>query len=240
MKLAPITTQFDLLREKRQELNLPDPVQVAVQGRQLLVRGVAIGTALLGISLGAVVLVLLRGLMVSAELNRLSRVEAEVQLFETQLNASRTKLNGVTKVNQDLVKGLIAVRSGSALMRDLQMRVPEGVQLTAAKEEGNGYRLMGVSRDPQAFARINAFQLQLQRSPLLEPDSITLVKASREAGSAETSTLQVQAGGAPVNFQIQVKFRPAISPLAEKQILTQLGSEGLVRRLDLLQKEGLL
>jgi hypothetical protein len=45
---------------------------------------------------------------------------------------------------------------------------------------------------------------------------------------------------APVNFEIKVNFRPPISPLAEKQILTQLGSEGLVRRLDLLQKEGLL
>jgi hypothetical protein len=45
---------------------------------------------------------------------------------------------------------------------------------------------------------------------------------------------------APVNFEIQVNFRPAITPLAEKQILTQLGSDGLVRRLDLLQKEGLL
>jgi type IV pilus assembly protein PilN len=230
----PITTQFDLLREKRQELNLPDPVQLAAQGRQRLVQGVAIGTALIGISLGAVVLVFLRALMVSAEVDRLGTVEAEVQLFETQLAATRDKLKRVQKANADLVKGLIAVRSGSALMRDLQLRVPAGVQLTAATQEGNRYRLKGVSRDPQAFARINAFQLQLKRSPLVDPNAVTLVKAARAAAEANASR------SGPVSFELLVNFRPPISPLAEKQILTQLGAEGLVRRLNLLQQEGLL
>jgi type IV pilus assembly protein PilN len=230
----PLTTDFDLLREKRQELNLPDPLQVAVHSRQLLVQGVAIGAALIGISLGMAVLVLLRALMVSAEVGRLGTVEAEVQLFETQLTAARGKLNRVEKANADLVKGLIAVRSGSALMRDLQLRVPEGVQLTAATEEGNGYRLKGVSRDPQAFARINAFQLQLKRSALVDTNAVTLVKASRGVAEANTSGL------GPVSFELLINFRPPISPLAEKQILTQLGAEGLVRRLDLLQREGLL
>ena len=230
----PLTSDFDLLREKRQELNLPDPLEVAVRGRQLLVQGVAIGAALIGISLGMAVLVLLRALMVSAEVGRLGTVEAEVQLFETQLTAARGKLNRVEKANADLVKGLIAVRSGSALMRDLQLRVPEGVQLTAATEEGNGYRLKGVSRDPQAFARINAFQLQLKRSALVDTNAVTLVKASRGVAEANTSGL------GPVSFELLINFRPPISPLAEKQILTQLGAEGLVLRLDLLQREGLL
>ena len=234
MTSRPLTTDFDLLREKRQELNLPDPLQVAVHSRQLLVQGVAIGAALIGISLGMAVLVLMRALMVSAEVDRLGTVEAEVQLFETQLTAAPGKLNWVEKANADLVKGLIAVRSGSALMRDLQLRVPEGVQLTAATEEGNGYRLKGVSRDPQAFARINAFQLQLKRSALVDTNAVTLVKAARGVAEANTSGL------GPVSFELLINFRPPISPLAEKQILTQLGAEGLVRRLDLLQREGLL
>lgn len=238
MSSPSMASQFDLLREKRQELNLPEPADASIQGRRWLVQGVVIGAALVGVSLVVAVLVFLRALMVSSAIEGLGTVEAEVQLFETQLNASRTKLNGVTKANQDLVKGLLSVRSGSAVLRDLQMRVPEGIQLTSAAEEGTGYRLKGLSRDPQAFARINALQLQLKRSPLLDPNAITLVKASREVGAA--STPQAQAVVAPVNFEIQVNFRPPISPLAKKQILTQLGSEGLVRRLDLLQKEGLL
>ena len=236
MTTTSTTSQLDLLREKRQELNLPEPVAVATQGRQRLVQGVAIGAALIGLSLGVAVLVLLRALMVSAAVDRLGTVEAEVQLFETQLTSARGKLKGVENANADLVKGLIAVRSGSALMRDLQLLVPAGVQLTAATEEGAGYRLKGVSRDPQAFARINAFQLQLKRSPLLDPNGVTLVKASR--GAVETKSFA--AGSGPVSFELLVNVRPPISPPAEKRILTQLGAEGLVRRLDLLQREGLL
>ncbi|MEX0587682.1 MAG: PilN domain-containing protein [Cyanobium sp.] len=241
--ITPTSTQFDLLREKRQELNLPDPVEGAVQGRQQLVKGVAIGAALVGVSLGVAALVFLRAVMVSGSIDRLSTVEAEVQLFETQLNSARAKLKGVDKANQDLVEGLKAVRSGSAVLRDLQIRVPEGIQLTAATEEGSGYRLKGLSRDPEAFGRINAFQLQLKRSPLLDPNGVTMVKSSREAAPAAQPAGAASAAGSapgPVSFEMVVKFRPSISPAAEKQILGELGSEGLVRRLDLLQKEGLL
>ena len=133
MTPTPTTSEFDLLREKRQELNLPEPVAVAAQGRQRLVQGVAIGAALIGLSLGVAVLVLLRALMVSAAVDRLGTVEAEVQLFETQLTSARGKLKGVENANADLVKGLIAVRSGSALMRDLQLRVPAGVAASASR-----------------------------------------------------------------------------------------------------------
>jgi type IV pilus assembly protein PilN len=240
MTSTPSNTPFDLLREKRQELNLPDPVGVSVQGRQRLVQGVAIGATLIGISLGVTALVFLRSMMVTAAIDRLSTVEAEVQLFETQLTAAKTKLQGIDKANGDLVKGLIAVRSGSAVLRDLQTRVPEGIQLTAANEEGSGYRLKGSSRDPQAFARINAFQLQLKRSPLVDPNGVTMVKASRGADAASPAPATQGPVVGPVNFEMVVNFRPPISPAAEKQILTQLGAEGLVRRLDLLQKEGLL
>ena len=100
-----------------------------------------------------------------------------------------------------------------------------------------------MSRDPQAFARINALQLQLKRSPLVDPNAVTLVKAARAAAEANASSLPANAaalGPAPVGFELLVNFRPPISPLAEKQILTQLGAEGLVRRLNLLQREGLL
>ena len=145
MSSTPMASQFDLLREKRQELNLPEPAEASIQGRRWLVQGVVIGAALVGVSLGVGVLVFLRALMVSSAIEDLSNVEAEVQLFETLLSARRAKLNGVTKANQDLVKGLLSVRSGSVVLRDLQMRVPEGIQLTSAVAEGTGYRLKGLS-----------------------------------------------------------------------------------------------
>ena len=232
MSSPSMASQFDLLREKRQELNLPEPAEASIQGRRWLVQGVVIGAALVGVSLVVAVLVFLRALMVSSAIEGLGTVEAEVQLFETQLNASRTKLNGVTKANQDLVKGLLSVRSGSAVLRDLQMRVPEGIHLTSAAEEGTGYRLKGLSRDPQAFARINALQLQMAYSPMFQPDSVKVLKVSREGGTAGVVPGQV-------SFELSSGFKP-LDPRAQLKQLQRLGATGMARRLEILQAAGVL
>jgi hypothetical protein len=65
-----------------------------------------------------------------------------------------------------------------------------------------------------------------------------LKKAAREQPQGQ----QAPAGAStrPVSFELVLAFRPTIQPLAEKQILEQLGSEGLAQRLALLHKEGLL
>ena len=55
-----ITTPYDLLREKRQALGLPEPADDARQTRDLLLKGAAIGAALLGLALGVAGLVILR------------------------------------------------------------------------------------------------------------------------------------------------------------------------------------
>ena len=43
-----------------------------------------------------------------------------------------------------------------------------------------------------------------------------------------------------MSFELNLRFRPAIDPAGEKQILEQLGADGLAQRLALLQREGLL
>jgi type IV pilus assembly protein PilN len=142
----------------------------------------------------------------------------------------------VQAANQALAQGLLSVRSGSALLRDLQLRVPRGVQLTEVKQQdgGQGLLLKGVAVGRQPFALINALQLELKRSPLLDPNRINLTKASRGKADAQPGS------GRDVDFEITTRFRPPIQPLGEKQILQQLGADGLARRLDLLQREGLL
>lgn len=231
------STPYDLLREKRQALGLPEPAEDARLTRDLLLKGSAIGAALLGLALGVAGLVLLRRGMLTAEIDSLASVEADVQQFETRLRDEQARVGTVQAANQALVQGLLSVRSGSALLRDLQMRVPRGVQLTEVKQQegGQGMLLKGVAVGRQPFALINALQLELKRSPLLDTNSIRLTKASREKADAQTP-----ASGRAVEFEITTRFRPPIQPVAEKKILEQLGAVGLARRLDLLQREDLL
>ena len=231
------STPFDLLHEKRQALGLPEPVEEARQTRDSLLKGAVIGSALVGLALGLAGLVLLRRGMLTAEIDNLSSVEADVKTFESRLQAEQARLGTVKAANQALVQGLLSVRSGSAVLRDLQLRVPRGIQLTDVKqgEGGRTLQLKGVAVGRQPFALINALQLELKRSPLFDPNRVTLTRAAREEADAQ------QAGsGRDVTFEITVQFRPAIQPLAEKQILEQLGANGLAQRLALLQREQLL
>lgn len=230
-------TPFDLLHEKRQALGLPEPVLEARQTRDTLFKGALIGSALVGLALGLAGLVLLRREVLSSDIGNLSSVEADVKAFEARLQAEQARLGTVKAANQALVQGLLSVRSGSAVLRDLQLRVPRGIQLTEVKQGEGGQALLikGVAVGRQPFVLINALQLELKRSPLLVPTRVTLVKASREPADPQ------QAGpGRDVSFEISGRFRPAIQPLAEKQILEQLGAAGLAQRLALLQREELL
>jgi type IV pilus assembly protein PilN len=232
-----IATPFDLLREKRQALGLPEPVEDARQSREILLKGAAIGAALFGLALGMAGLVLLRRGMVTTEIDSIAAVEADVERFETRLRADQERLGTLQAANQALVQGLLSVRSGSALLRDLQLRVPRGVQLTEVKEQagGKGLQIKGVAVGRQPFGLINALQLELKRSPLFDPNRVSLRRASR----AEASNQQA-AGSRDVSFELTVEFRPAINPLAEQKILAELGATGLAQRLALLQREELL
>jgi type IV pilus assembly protein PilN len=231
-------TPFDLLREKREELGLLEPAEASALTRETLLKGVVIGAALLGVSLGIAALLALRSTMQASRLEKLETVEAEVEQFETRLQGERTRLTQLNSANQELVKGLIGARSGSALMRDLQLRVPQGIQLTEATEQGTALTLKGTARDPQAFERINALQLDLKRSPLVDPNQVRLVKGTRQLQTARSGG---QASSANVvDFELVLGFRPDIPPAAEKAILEELGSDGLARRLSLLEQEGVL
>ena len=231
-------TPFDLLQEKREELGLLEPAEASALTRETLLKGVVIGAALLGLSLGIAALLALRSTMQASRLEKLATVEAEVEQFETRLQGERAKLTQLNSANQVLVKGLIGTRSGSALMRDLQLRVPQGIQLTEATEQGTALTIKGKARDPHAFERINALQLDLKRSPLVDPNQVRLVKGSRQLQAASSAGEASSAD--TVDFELVVGFRPDIPPAAEKAILEELGSDGLARRLDLLDQEGVL
>ena len=85
--------------------------------------------------------------------------------------------------------------------------------------------IKGESRGTNAFERINALDLNLEALPDLQPDGTTVVKA------------QVDKQGR-IGFSLEAKLDPAMKPTPDH--LRGLGAEGLARRLELLQGEGVL
>ncbi|MEB3326077.1 MAG: PilN domain-containing protein, partial [Synechococcus sp.] len=175
---------LDLLRERRRELGLAEPQELLARQRGQLVRGcgwamlLVGGVALLG------VLLTVRAQSVLASLDREALVEAKVAELEQALNGRNKSLEQLSSANRNLASALVAIRSGSALMRDLQLRVPQGVRLREVKILADSLEIKGEARDPLSFARINALQLQLARSPLLDPQGVVLTQAERIRGEA--------------------------------------------------------
>jgi type IV pilus assembly protein PilN len=223
---------MDLLRERRRELGLLEVEQVRLTQRRALFLG-GLGGAALVVLVGLVGVALqLRQQWVSAGLERATLVEAKVTSLENDLLARRAQVQKLATANRNLAKALAATPSGAALMRELQLRVPEGIQLTAMKPAGaTGITLEGLAQGSAAFVRINALLLELERSALLrEP---RLEKASRNPADAKEAPGQVV-------FAIRATLADLASAPALASSLRDLGADGQLRRLLLLRQERLL
>lgn len=232
------TPVLDLLREQRREIGQQPIASVLAERRALLLQGTTIGAVLLGVVMGITALVYLRHQMVKAQMGQLNAVESQAAALRQQLAQRQKGLATIVDINRQLSGALSNVRPTSALMSDLQLRTPEGVQLVSADASSN-LLVKGVARDPMAFARINALQLELGRSPLLDQAGITLSKLERKDPPGRTGPGQSLSSASPVHFEITGRFAQ-LSATQLEQILRRLGSSGMARRLELLQKEGLL
>jgi type IV pilus assembly protein PilN len=234
---------LDLLRERRKELGQESMVSALLDRRPLLLRGALIGAVVLGAAVGATALVFLRFQYVRMQTAQLNRFEAESTQLQAEMTASKAKLDQLTATTRSLTNGLTTLRTSSALLADLQLRTPEGIQIRSAEAEGANLVLKGQALDPLAFARINALQLELSRSPLLNPKGVALVKLERvppsEAPTAQAGTAVPTPAPAMVRFELSGPFA-TLPPARQLSVMRQLGSEGMVRRLQLLQAEGLI
>jgi type IV pilus assembly protein PilN len=224
-----LESDWDLLRHRRLERGLP-AVESLAPARGLLARGALLGGGLCAAALVMWALVLVRQGQVDQQLQGLRGIPAQVQALEARALTQRRQLSGLKRSNEALAKGLVAVSSGSALLAQLAAVTPEGVQLTEVQVQGGALKLKGVAVDPQAFRRVNALSLLLAQSPLFEASGVAVVKLSRDGskGAAEPVSWELTAGFAKLPVTRQV------------QLLRQLGADGMVQRLLILQRAGLL
>ncbi len=251
-KATGLVPPLDLLRERRQQLDI-QPLSGVLELRPGLIRrGLMIGGLLLGGALGV-------NAMLFAVQQSLRGRQTELQGFQqeaTQLRESIQRqgsaLQGLRGANQQLVKRLSDVRSTSALLADLQLRVPEGVQLTKVQLLGsNAIQLEGLARDPVGFGRVNAMELMLRRSPLFQASGVTIDKVERVP--AKEFEIRPQEGTTPgaavkstrvvIPSAVIFSLKATLSPLPPGKlvgVMDSLKAEGMARRLELLQQEGLL
>lgn len=231
---API---LDLLRERRRSLGLVTMSSLLRSRTQLLRQGIVVGSVLLGTMAGLTLLVWLRHQVVKSQMAELNQYEAQATDLRTQLSSRKSTVDSLVEGNRKVASTLANARTSSALLADLQLRTPEGVQLLAAEVRGDVLVVRGRAVDPLAFARINAMQLELNASPLLSPESMALNKVERQP--ADRSTAASSLVVAPVQFDLTGSFAQ-LPVMRQLSVLQQLGSDGMARRLAMLQSEGLM
>jgi len=222
----------DLLRQRRLEVGLPGDPSRTKPAWQLILSGGLLGAALLLPALGLQLALGYWDSQVATQLQTLNSLPSRVHAMEDQLKGALAGGKTLEASNRGLANGLATVSSGSALVTNLFQLAPGGVELKEASVVGPVLSLKGAVNDPGAFQRINALQLQMAYSPMFQPDSVKVLKVSREASKAGLAPGQV-------SFELASSFK-TLNPVATLRQLQRLGASGMARRLEILQAAGVL
>ena len=215
----------DLLQQRRLELGLPlEPAPVPPLFSLVLKGGIA-GVVLVTLSLVTLLGLQHRQHVLQAEVDALNPVERQVGDAKARLRSMTSRQSTLEQQTQSIAKQLVAVRSGSALLEQLRQVTPNGVRLVSVDANPSKLLIKGESQGTDAFQRINALDLNLEALQDMLPDGTTVVKAQTDKEGRIFFTLEA-------NLDPSMQLTPAH--------LRGLGAEGLARRLELLQFQGVL
>ena len=215
----------DLLQQRRLELGLPlEPVPVSPLFSLVLKGGIA-GMVLVMLALLTLVGLQHRQQLLQDEIDALNPVEKRVGDAKARLRSMNSRRSTLEQQTQSIAEQLVAVRSGSALLEQLRRVTPQGVRLVSVDANPSKLLIKGESQGMDAFERINALDLNLEALPDMLPDGTTVVKAVADKQGQ-------------IAFTLEAKLDPVMKPTPEH--LRGLGAEGLARRLELLQDQGVL
>ena len=215
----------DLLQQRRLELGLPlEPVPVSPLSSLVLKGGIA-GVVLVMLALLTLVGLQHRQQLLQDEIDALNPVEKRVGDAKARLRFMNSRRSTLEQQTQSIAEQLVAVRSGSALLEQLRQVTPQGVRLVSVDANPSKLLIKGESQGMDAFERINALDLNLEALPDMLPDGTTVVKAVADKQGR-------------IAFTLEAKLDPSVKPTPEH--LRGLGAEGLARRLELLQDQGVL
>ena len=214
----------DWLREQRLELGQsPEPVVHAPLGL-LLVKGAVLGVVLV-----------LTPLALLSFLNRQQRglerqvrdlVPLELRLGDAQvmLQAMAKERASLTQQTSRIAAQLVALRSGSALLEQMRQATPQGVRLLSLAALPSKLVIKGEAQGTDAYERINALALNLERLDDFLVDGTTVVKATANENGL-------------IDFSMESVLDHSAQVTPER--LRGLGADGLARRYELLQQSGI-
>ena len=230
--MSRAVTSLDLLEERRQELGLAPPQRRPL--RLLVLRGAAVAAVM---TVGVVATGLVVTLATAAWSQRLAALAEATQDHDrlaARLQGTRQRTEELRRSSLALAEALVNVRSSSALLSELAVLTPRGVQLKTLSVVLNAITLEGEAVNWQV---VNLLQLRLQSSPFFQSGGEVAIKGTAKALVADQEA--AGADDAAVTFQLTATFA-ADAMERIRPILGDLGASGLAQRVRLMEARGLL
>jgi len=173
---------------------------------------------------------------------------AQLQQQIAELDAIRAEAAAIEDDSLALVKVFDRLQPWSAILQDVSNRVPRTVLLSSVVQDEETGSLT-LSGNAESYEDVNDFMLKLGQSPFFDEELIVLGEAALEEDPTEVEVIS-DGDNAP---EVEVEATDVVSytieaPLGEwsyaddemVSLLSQLGSEGILARVQALGAEGLL
>ena len=230
---------MDLLEERRQEIGLR-PAGFISQSR-FNRKGLFFAASLIGSVISISIYTFSNTIRYELEKRSLANYVKKHSELKKTIAKRSDKIKTTKKFNIKLASSIAGGNSSSALLTEIRLRIPKSMQLKSITETGNKLNFEGLAIEPNGLNTINMFLLHLEDSPFITPRSTKLV-AAKETMKENTQSIQGITNFSKykvIDFEITTLISSESSKL-NRERLQVLGSAGLARRIEILEKEGLL
>ena len=219
--------KLDLLKRRREESN--DEKVTISQIKKLRKRGILLGTIIATIAIG---LCSLSGIHTYQRIKykeKLNTEASEYQLLKNKYQSLIKNVESIYKINNQISEGIVGIKSGSALLLELSKILPTTIQLKGVSVRGRELILNGLANQPYALEAINSLIIKISNSFMIKDQTVFLSSAKTSKNNNIDS----------MNFKLTSEFS---NPSSKNLIANykELGSSGLLKRVNLLKLERLI
>ena len=151
---------------------------------KLLRQGSVIGGGVLGVVVLLLITVAVQWQMAVQRRSHLTPFALESDQLQQQVATTAADLAAAEALNRAMAEAVAGVRSGSALLTELQQLAPDAIRFQLVTTKGDSLELEGDVLEPYAVQTLNAFQLRLDSSSFFDPDGFALERADRGSDEA--------------------------------------------------------
>jgi len=194
--------------------------------------GLLSGGSILSISIIFTLLIILQSFFLRYERNNLKPFVDQYDNYEKAINLKTKELQNSKKINNDIVNSIINIRSGSAILSEISKLIPKPITLYEISVNKNDLEIKGIIDYFDGLEVLNLYILELDNSEFIINGSTKLIKASTKNQNNDYDEKVL-------SFTIKSEIKNEISQI-NKKYLKELKSYGLFKRIDDIEKRGLL